>query len=166
MYTLTKMDVAAIRACDSISVRLSATDQNSVYLTKDKQRTERDPFACDVQHYMDAPVSVRVYRSEDTTHASAWGHARLYKGQRCEARSILATLRVGDAISFEFCAGGHSTDAMVDAGIHGDFLRIVIRRKGQTDYANDDTFTLASRVGTTGHRMVTGLIPRVEKVTA
>lgn len=158
MYELTKLDIAALRACDTLSVQY-AKDGGTVYATKEIAKTERNPFAQDVQHYMEAPVSVRVYRGEDTTDARAWGHMRLYRGQPCESRSALATLRAGDKIAFEFAAGAHSTDAILAAGFHGDTLRIRVRRKGQTDYQNDDLFTLTSRVGQNGHRMVMGLAP-------
>lgn len=164
MYELTKIDVAAMRQCDALTVNY-ARDGGTVCATKEVAKTERQPFAQDVSHYIDAPVSIRTYRGEDISHVRAYGHVRQYHGQRCDARSIIATLRPGDRIAFEFCAGGHSTDAMLAADVHGDFLRIIIRRKGQTDYMRDDQFTLTSRVGQSGHRMVMGLIPREAPVS-
>lgn len=166
MYELTKMDVAAIRACDSLTVRYSSTDGATVWVEKEIPKTPANPFAQNATHALDAPVSVYVYRGEDTSQWRAYGHTRIYRGQRCEARSALATLRVGDRISFEFAAGAHSTDAILAAGFYGDVLRLIVRRKGQTDYQLDDQFTITSRVGTACHRMVMGLIPRPERATA
>ena len=166
MYELTKLDIAALRACDYLVVEFDARDKcNHVYATKTATPSERDPFAQDARHFMQAPVSVRVYRSEDTSHANARAHMRVYRGFPCDVRSVLGTLRAGDSIAFEFCAGAHSTDAILDAGFHGDILRVRVRRKGSTDYQNDDQFTIDSRVGETGHRMVRGLIP-APKATA
>lgn len=131
-YKLTKIDLAALRQCDSIVVHFKGAGESSVKAIKRARTSERDPFAADQHHTIAAPVNCRhVYGVPAHTHAEAFGHISVYHGQTTPVGSILAVLRVGDQIGFEFYPEAHSNGYLIDAGLYGDVLNLHVTRGKQ-----------------------------------
>jgi hypothetical protein len=137
-YELTKIDIAALRHADHIVAWL---DCNGVVgskfeAVKRAEKTEKNPFATDIRHEIPAPV-----RTHGNAAWSCVESVSLFPSQACQASSALATLRVGDAIALEFYPDSHTTQALREAGFHGDAFNLHIHRKGKLVA----TFELGSR---------------------
>jgi hypothetical protein len=123
MYQLTKMDIAAIRKADLLSVSLNGTETR-VTAIKEHRPTESDPFARDAEYRIE--VSVESYSPSQSQKCFALLH--LYRDMDCHPSAILSLLRVGDSIRFQFYPDAHTTENLKNAGIHGDVLRLIIER--------------------------------------
>ncbi len=146
-YTLTKMDVAALRQADYVCVSYDSEESTRVRLIKRVEKTERQPFAQDVEVYLDAPVIVQYCYDRDTSRAQCFGHVSLYQSQHCHASSVINTLRVGDGVVFSFYPDGHTTGSMEDAGLHGDMLKLTVYRNDKV-IANWELATCTSKENT------------------
>jgi hypothetical protein len=127
-YVLTKLDIAAMNKADYLSVMLKdGTPRVTVW--KRHEKSEKDPFAQDVCHVIDAPIRV-------TNHASGTiNSGRFYASMDFWRRTndshiaaVVSTLRAGDGISFEFYPDCHTTENLRTAGLHGDVLRLHVTR--------------------------------------
>lgn len=156
-HTLTKMDIAALRQCDQLIVR---RDPDAlVYATKKIAKQVNNPFASDEAVYtIAAPVRFAESWRRDTTHARAFELLYNYTNQVTPFGCILATLKVGDAIEFVFCADAHSSQAMREAGWHADALQLMVRRAGKL-VAQWDLSVSVMRDGPS--RMVKGTVETV-----
>lgn len=128
-YTLTKTDIAAMRQCDHLVVRRDPAPL--VYCIKNAKRSEHDPFGQDIRFNIAVPVIIGHDWRYDVSHCTAFNMIWNYPTQITQTGCILATLRVGDEIRFVFMVDGHSTQAMEDAGFHGDVLKLEVRRGGK-----------------------------------
>lgn len=135
-YELTAIDIAAMRKADYI-VLWYGTDGvgphglvHAVKRAPDKSASE--PFPRDATHMLEAPIRTTYdYRDPEGSWRCVTSIS-LYHSQHCHASSVFRTLKVGDAIAFEFYPDGHSTDSMKEAGFHTDLLRLHVYRKGAT----------------------------------
>jgi hypothetical protein len=130
-YVLTKMDISAMRKADLLLVGLNhrAAGESLVKLSKTFRPSERCPFGHDSEHVIAAPVVLHYGAyGDDTSHIKCWGHVSLYADQQCIHSSVLATLRAGDGIKFEFYPDHHTTGGLANAGFHGDALRLQVYR--------------------------------------
>lgn len=129
-HALTKMDIAAIRQCDHLVVR--SDPKAAVYATKRIKKQANNPFGSDEAVYSLAiPVRIAAGWRHDATNATAFEMIWNFPTQVTHTGSVFATLKVGDGVAFVFAADDHSTEAMRDAGFHGDVLRLVVRRAGK-----------------------------------
>lgn len=129
---LTKLDIAAIRACDAITVHLSSRVPEGL-VKAIKRRDYGKPFAEDKEHILPATVSSHNERGADALRNGAQFFAmeHVYWGQHCPTSSVLRTLRVGDEISFSFWPDALSNGYIAAQGLHGDLLRLTVRRDGK-----------------------------------
>lgn len=132
---LSKIDIAALRKADDISVHLHLDKpQGVVRLIKRKHVTAHDPFAVDTEHTLDVPVSLYGSQGRDGLAAGAVKcHALvgLYHSQHSHASCVINTLRVGDEIEFVFAPDHHSNGYVASAGLHADALKLYVRRQGK-----------------------------------
>lgn len=132
LYELTKMDIAALRKADMLSVHLVSGKQ-SVRAIKRAERTEKAPFAQDIEYAIGAEVTLD-YRAgldaEVNARCKCFGLIWLYQSQLTHATSIINTLRVGDGVRFSFYPDGGSNGYLAGRGIHRDLLYIIVYRKG------------------------------------
>lgn len=163
---VSKMDLAAIRACDDLIVRIDQRSHGQVgevSCVKRAVRSERDPFAVDQRYIVvDCPVMfAERWNGTVTKGATAFAMIGIYRNQVTHAGSVLATLRAGDEVRFEFRADDHSSPMMRERGLHGDVLALMVRRGGKI--AAD--FELQVHVSEPGSsRMVRGVGMRAEAV--
>jgi hypothetical protein len=130
-YELTKLDIAALRQADYIVAWLDCNGVvgSKFQAVKRAVKTEKNPFATDVVHEIAAPVRCRYdYRDENATW-SCVESVTFYRSSPCPAGSAIATLRAGDAITLEFYPDSHTTQALREAGFHGDAFNLHIHRK-------------------------------------
>lgn len=135
-YLLTKIDIAALRQADRLVVAFNGGNASmrttGVTAIKEKRPNEADPFAVDVDHRIDAPVSV-LHRSDDSlAGAACFAFVGFYHSQHTHASSVIRTLRAGDEVQFIFAPDYHSTENLRNAGLHADVLLLVVRRDGRT----------------------------------
>jgi hypothetical protein len=141
MTPLTKMDIVAMRKADRLVVWMRDAESH-VHAVKENRPTERDPFASDVVHVIAAPVRLQTDWQNETHNPRCCASINFYRSNPDHAASILATLRVGDEISFEFYADAHTNGYMREAGLHGDVLYMDVARAGkrvarfQMDHSN------------------------------
>lgn len=137
-YELTKADVAALKQCDQISVHFSALDPsvNACVAFKRIERKDSDPFGdTERRHTIGAGDNIGLaYRydiQERCAQARCFALVPNYANQHTPEASAIATLRVGDAIAWEFApdAGSNGYAAMHD--LHIDELILRVRRNGQ-----------------------------------
>src|SRR5215510_11663806 len=86
MYTLTKMDVAALRAADTLCVHLTKDRPGLVRAIKRANVTERNPFAQDAEHIIPAEVGFVQYGTAhkalvESGTARCNGHVDFYHSQ-------------------------------------------------------------------------------------
>jgi hypothetical protein len=130
-YVLTKMDISAMRKADMLLVGLNhrAAGESLVKLVKTFRPSDSCPFGHDAEYVIGAPVILRYGAyGDDTSHVHCWSHVSLYPDQQCTRSSILATLRAGDGIKFEFYPDHHTTQGLARAGFHGDAIRLLVYR--------------------------------------
>lgn len=89
-YTLTKMDVAALRHADYLFVRLER-DTPTVRITKRVEKTEKNPFAQDIDYYIDAAVRLAYLYRQETKDARCNALVYLYHNQATPASSVVHT---------------------------------------------------------------------------
>lgn len=142
-YKLSKLDVAALRKMDSLSVyRDVAKNESRVTATKEPtyQERERDPFVQSVNYAIGAPVNIRASdyslwredaKNEATKNARAFALVHVYREQVTHAGSVLKLLRVGDEIGFEFRADSHANGYVARARLHADTLALLLFREGK-----------------------------------
>lgn len=124
---LTKLDIAALRHADSLVVT-HAPGRHIVDLVKNNRPSEKDPFATEIRHRLDVPTSVYA-DGKDRSDATCFAMVSLYRFGG-HAESVLKTLRVGDEISFQFYPDAHSNIAMARLRLHGDVLKLIVKRNG------------------------------------
>ena len=127
-YILTKIDLAAMKQADFLSIRLDG-ETGLVRAIKERKKTDKEPFAHDIEHVIEAPV--RDYKRVYGVTNSARKYRELiwlYPGQHCHVSSIIKLLRVGDKIEFEFYPDYHTNGYSKDARLHGDMLRLQVER--------------------------------------
>jgi hypothetical protein len=136
--TLTKTDIAALRKCDSIAVHLSQhSPEGKVRAIKRAKKSERDPFAQDVEHVVTANVKINGGWCDDMQdkikkgHAACFALVNLYHEQRTPESNVIHTLREGDEITFRFYPDAHSNGYVAQANLHADVLYLDVTRKGK-----------------------------------
>jgi hypothetical protein len=141
MTPVTKMDIVAMRKADRLVLWMRDAE-SYVHAVKENRPTERDPFACDIVHVIAAPVRLQTDWQNEAHNPRCCASINFYRSSLEHAASILATLRTGDEISFEFYADAHTNGYMREAGLHGDVLYMDVTRAGkrvarfQLDYSN------------------------------
>lgn len=130
-YTLTAIDVAAMRQADRLVVAFNDHDNSlrktSVRLVKDARRTDKTPFATDQEHELvDCPI--RVIDRFDTKGVVAFSHVSLFHTQHSPSSTIVRSLRVGDQIEFNFYPDCHTNGYVAAAGLHADVLLLYVYR--------------------------------------
>jgi hypothetical protein len=118
------MDIAALRACDRVVVAMDKPGSNRVYAIKENRPSERDPFAKDIEYCISAPITVDRWETPDT--ARCFAYLNNYRNQLTHDSSILALLRAGDGVIFEFCPDYHSNGYIAAAGLHADALTVKV----------------------------------------
>ncbi len=152
-YTLTKIDIAALRQANRLIVHFNQDipERTGVRLIKENRPTERDPFAQDIEHHLPAPVTVhnRQSWSNDLPERGvrAFGHIYLYPPMRNSGDmlycndTIISLLRAGDRIRFRFDADGGNCGFIVGANLHADALYLIVER-GDADKPKRLAFVL------------------------
>lgn len=135
LYTLTKIDIAALREANRIVISYNeSSDQyrkTGVRLIRDAKKTEKTPFAEDVEHTFEAcPVSVARH-GLDVTGVTAFAHIYFYPSQHTPESTIAAMLRAGDQIEFRFMPDEHTNGYVAAAGLHADVLLLCVVRGKQ-----------------------------------
>src|SRR4051794_37329624 len=109
---LSKLDVAAIRHANDLTVHLNNKCQTGIVrLIKRKRVTESDPFAQDVEHMLTATVELHGMRGQDQLKAGSvqcFAMVGLYHDQHSHASCIFKTLRAGDELTFSFWPDAHT----------------------------------------------------------
>jgi hypothetical protein len=127
-YILTKMDVAALRQADRLCVHLDG-DVGQVRAIKECRASEKRPFARDIEHSIEAPVSLHMDYGQESGNVRCFAYVSLYQSQKTPATSIINTLRAGDGIRFTFHADYHQTQALAErTGFHADTLMLKVFR--------------------------------------
>jgi hypothetical protein len=146
---LTTIDIAAIRKADDLCVHLNKQHPNGlVRLIARKRPTKHNPFATDIEHVLEVPVSTYGVRGRDDIAAgiaSCFAMVGLYPCQKHHAASVMATLRVGDDVEFVFCPDHHSNGYIAAANMHGDTLQLRVKRKGHLVAQWDLTTSVCAR---------------------
>jgi hypothetical protein len=129
-HILTKIDIAALKHADYLTVRFDGSDnsKSAVSAIKRAHKTEQDPFATDQYHTISAPIMVHGYDYKPASHVTCWEMLSLYYAQGGHVESVIGTLRAGDGVRFEFYPDYHSNGYMAKAGLHGDALRLHVTR--------------------------------------
>lgn len=138
-YTLTKLDLAALKQADYLGVWYFGEEngRTNAQAVKRANKTEKDPFATDAVHVITAPIRVRCYENtglfaKDNDRISARAAVSFYHGNSdtdpTSASSVVRLLRAGDGIIFEFHADALTTTGLRDAGFHGDRLCLLVWR--------------------------------------
>lgn len=131
-YELTKMDISALRQADYIVAWL---DRNGVVGSKFEavkrvEKSDTNPFPVDMRHEIAAPIRPPYdYRNEGAKW-SCVESVTFYRSQACQGSSIINTLRAGDGIALQFYPDAHTTEALKEAGFHGDTFNLLVYRKG------------------------------------
>jgi hypothetical protein len=140
---LTKVDVKALHAADTLVVHLSKNSPNG-RVTVIKERHENGDVwkaadGCVTRLEREIPAAVRIHNhfggspyavvAEGTV--SCFGHVNVYRSQHTQAAAILKSLRAGDELTFEFCPDWHNNGWIANAGLHADVLELSVRRNGQ-----------------------------------
>ena len=134
-YTLTKQDLAAIRQADTICVSRNIRPgcPTSVEFVRKFPVTERNPYAHEETHTIDAPVRIAHESAQpDRDSLVCFSSISVYKNLTTEVGSILANLRVGDEIALTFHPDYHTNGHLARAGIHADCLVLTIYRPSKT----------------------------------
>ncbi len=127
-YTLTAMDLKALRAANDISVHLNARfPDGRVIACKDNPQYGKDPFAeRDIEYVVPIPVT------EDKKAQSNFASFGLYRhGGFGHAASVIDCLKVGDEVSFIFRADGGANQNNAPVGLHVDQLWLHAVRGGK-----------------------------------
>lgn len=145
---LTKMDIAALRQCDSLSVGLGVRDGAEPFCeaVRSIPKTESNPFATDARYSIPALVttesgSLSSYTSSKPTRCFETLSTYRVLGPN-DVGTALATLREGDHVEFRFCPDYAANDYVAKAGLHADCLRMFVLRKGK----RVGEFTLATSI--------------------
>ncbi len=128
---LTKLDIAAMRAANTLCVHLTAHNPTGlVRLIKHADRS-KDVFAQDAEHVL-ADCEVNLYGFHNRTAIRDGGKCfsliNFYHSQHTPASCIIRTLRIGDVISFQFYPDAHSNQYVKNAGLHADVLYMNVKR--------------------------------------
>ena len=163
---LSKLDVAAIRKCDWLTVRYVAQPAGSrasqVEAWKRANKTESDPFAQDVVHLV--PASVTLLQDTRHDYSRAECVAVIWPYSAGHVRSVIDTLRAGDQIEMQFYPDGHSSPALLKAGFHADLLSLGIRRGGKPFAVFDFDVEISNSIS---WRMCRGVTAReIEQIAA
>jgi hypothetical protein len=130
-YTLTKMDITALRKGDDLCVHLTPFTGPLVRVIKRKPMFGTDPYATDIEHLI--PADVVIARAIDTENPpKCFAMVSFYHSQFTQASTNVKSLRVGDEITFRFSPDGVSNGYTKEAGLHADALYMDVRRKGNT----------------------------------
>ena len=119
-YTLTALDLAALRRCDRIAV----------VLRPDAGISEVGAIGEDEMEYLlPVPITVEGYWRTALVDAACFALIYNYPSQKTHASSVLATLKAGDAIRLHFYPDALSTPALRASRFHGDALYVYVYRK-------------------------------------
>lgn len=161
---LTKIDIAALKQADSIEINYPASPSQPAFVaSKRQEKTEASPFAADyVYHTIASATSFFAPEGYSDDVSNARGHEVLsiYRDAPNHVASILAILKVGDFVTFQFAADYGSTTALKEVGFHADMLYMRVRR-GDKVIAR---FTLETRITNGRWRMVSGIVPKPAEV--
>lgn len=125
---LTKADINALKRADTIIVRLDATGG---YCELVRRKPEDDPLAYEQRHRLACEVAETYrYNAGDKRHDWRYFSATtLYKGEVYHAQALLALLREGDRVRFEFYPDAHRNGYVAQTNLHADMLRLIVWRK-------------------------------------
>ena len=137
MTLLTKTDVAAFRAADTLCVHLHKDKPAGlVRLIKRIPKSDENPFGpFDREHVLSADVAMTEYGWKEHVEAGrvkCFAHVSFYHEQHTSASNIIRQLRVGDEVTFEFRPDSHSNGYLARFGLHADVLVMKVRRSGIT----------------------------------
>jgi hypothetical protein len=162
---LTATDIKAIRLADSLTLHCDYDGSHTAQLVK--RPTDKDksvnPFVQDAYYTLPCGVTIGSHYKLDMTNADAREYISLYADSH--HRSVLATLKPGDAIVFTFNPDYGTTDRLRDAGFHFDVLTMdvyrTVKKSGDEYHERTARFELESRISDSRYRMVRGIVPRV-----
>ena len=136
---LDKIDIAALRKADRILFRHSG-GKSTIEAIKDGVKTERDPFARDVDHIIPCDFRIEDYTeglfriSHDARRAGrfeAFESVHRYAHTTGVFDTFAAFLRPGDEIRLEWMRDAGRTLALAETPLHADELRAHVSR-GET----------------------------------
>jgi hypothetical protein len=133
-YELTKLDIAAIRHADYFVLWLDShgvVGSHVDFVKRAPDKSVANPYPVDLRHTLPAPIWVAYDYAAPSQSWSCCTSVYLYWSSLDSVTSALKTLRAGDSIAFEFYPDGHSNQYVRDAGLHTDFLRLRVYRKGE-----------------------------------
>lgn len=127
---LTAADVAALRKADTISFHLYHDRigglVSKIAATKERRRTEADPFAEDVTVNVYVGHSVRDYGDRKATRYTAFD--MIHHPQGCDWwRTIVSLLKTGDILTLVWIRD-NNTQVVKEAGLHYDSLQLRVDR--------------------------------------
>jgi hypothetical protein len=134
-YTLTKIDIAALRKADGLIVAFNRPgDLRKPRVEAFKRApapSASNPYPQEGRHSIPCKVSVQYDHEVDHGGVECWSHVNLYASQHCDGSSVLATLRAGDEIEFRFWPDAYTSDTAARAGLHGDIVNLLVHRGGR-----------------------------------
>lgn len=165
-HILSKLDLAAMRGCDHLVVRIdqrSAGQVGEVRCVKKLKRSVANPFEDEAVFVVAGlPVVFSARWNVDVSRAHAFAMMWQYPGsQVTHLSSVLACLRVGDEVRFEFAPDDGSSPMSLERGVHCDILRLAVRRGGKLALE----FDIDSHIAPAGStRMVRDAVRRSSEV--
>lgn len=134
-YTLTALDIAALRKADDICVHLTERHPSGlIRVIKRAEKTTKNPFAQDVEHIIAAPVEIDVFNAAPeiaSGKAKCFALVSLYHSQKTPASMIVNSLRAGDVVRFVFRPDHHTNGYLARVKLHADVLCLMVWRNGK-----------------------------------
>lgn len=129
---LNRQQIRALRAADTIAIH--ARDEKSATITATLKATESDPF----EKRLDIAVESRFESFAPGSEFDGAYALMTSADTSAHWQSIASTIRDGDDVRVIWSSDAATTQALREAGFHGDVLRIEIARDGgEARYAFD-----------------------------
>jgi hypothetical protein len=156
-FPLDAIQLAALRKATTVSFHNHADDRPNtlgrsyIRASKAHDRTAADPFAPrETSIEMQCQATVHDYEKPNTWKPDFEAFAWVSSARIEEAwQTIASLLRVGDDLTLAWEAGALSSPFLVDKGLIGDRVRLVVQR-GKTRLV----FALDEQIGESRYRMV------------
>ena len=146
-HVLTKRDLQALRAADSVSFYV--TDRSASIVCTKRVRNP-GPFDDSDKRYSIGPVdyAIHAYSGDGASgNVDATCFAWVSTAQMDpEWRTVVASLRVSDAVSLAWVANNDS-EVTRNAGLHSDFVRLVARRLTRSGKGREYHWRVDSQTG-------------------
>ena len=154
-HALTALELKALRACGALVVRANLDNEGrSNYGAQVRVilRHESQPYT---ELSFEAPCWMDYYSKDEVRESFRRGHCAVhidhYPSQDTPVATVLALLKQGDEVSFDWGIGGYNSQAMESLSVTGDTLDLKVRRRFKKDGQERHmylTFRLDTRIST------------------